>query len=111
MEKDLKAEYESNAATLAEIIRDQRKHMEALPDCGAEPMCISPVQMISLGVTAAVHPSYPMSLLLTAVGEMRKLEDKVADLEKQLAAAHAELTTWEDASEVLGPVCLPVELT
>jgi hypothetical protein len=109
MQRDLKGEYESNARQLAEMVNDQRAHMTEVPSCGAEPMCISPAQMIGLAATAKVYPSYPTSLLLTAVGEMRQLQDKVAELEHKLAAAEAELTMWQDASDCIGPVGTPTD--
>jgi hypothetical protein len=109
MQRDLRAEYESNARMLAEMVTDQRKHIKDQRGCGADPMCISPVQMIALAATASVYPSYPTSMLMTAVGEMRLLQDKVAELEHKLAAAEAELTTWQDASDCIGPVGTPTD--
>jgi hypothetical protein len=109
VEFDPVKEYKARAATLAEMVQAQRAHIEAMPDCGGAPLCVGAEELIALGAIIKLHPSYPVSLALAAVGELRLAQDKVLDLEARLAAAEAELTTWQDAAEVLGPVGVPVE--
>lgn len=136
---DPKLEYAMLRRVLDDLVPEAREHAEAgtcpsLPLCPGpyvkERLEQIPGHMVGLVLVALAEIGQEREAMRIQVGltkdaltamdlageradaaeaERERALDRIDDLERKLATVEAELTNWEDAADVIGPVGYPVD--
>lgn len=96
-EFDPAAEYERAAAVLYDLVDLREDHNKAVPNCSAGALCCGPAGLNLL--TKQSDPIRDLSLILTAVGEMCRMREKIAEGEAWKRDLGHQLEASGDAHE------------